>query len=509
MLTFKGQTLGMKVCIVGYIFRPDRIFIDLKKAFPSVDRSALLEDLGTAHVSNKMVSMLRRLYVSDCFQLLLDGIPGTAIFVVVSGVHEGSCLSPLLFIFFIRDLPKFVDETDGIMAPSIKGNIRSTLVYADDVAEMSLSNAGLQVEIDACYSFFDGKLLRVNPDKSEVICFVRARAADHGFSCNFRGVQRKGVKAARYLGVFFDTHGNWKEQKQIVAARARSALGRCKTILNTIGKGNAKHALNLFDTLVGSIYRYVLGAWGPVAGSLASLDELFIDYVRWLYLLPKTTSKVNILSCFGRRCAICDALFLATIQIAGAPTSKNTVWKDLVDELANRRRRSKWFTKVCKELEERQLLNSVMSDGVSIVGKRKEVGIQFAQFCFHKHLNLRTNNSADLFCEVKPFGVYPFLLSAPPMLARYALSFIFCNFRWIDRGKCRNFPRICSVCQSENTAWHVLFDCVLFADKRDVFFQRAHRRFEYSAFLINHRVTPRLIAEVCKSMYERVVTLSS
>jgi hypothetical protein len=207
-----------------------------------------------------MVAMLRRLYTSDCFQLLLDGVPGTAVFVVVAGVHEGSCLSPLLFIFFIRDLPCTIDRAVGNLAPRIKNCVRSTLVYADDVAEMALSHGGLQVEINACYDFFEGKLLRVNPDKSEVICFVKTRAADLDFSCDFQGNQRPCVRSARYLGIIFDTHGKWLEQKKIVAARSRSALGRCKIILGTIGRGNAKNALNLFDILVGSVYRYGLGA---------------------------------------------------------------------------------------------------------------------------------------------------------------------------------------------------------------------------------------------------------
>ncbi len=196
--------------------------IDLKKAFPSVNRSSLLRDLVEAGVSDQMVSMLRCLYIQDSFQLLLDGVLGTMVFVVVSGVHEGLCLSPLLFIFFIRDLLKAVDRAVGNLAPRIKNLALSTLVYADNVAEMAITQEGLQQEIDACYIFFDGKLLQVNPDKSEVICFVRTRAPRLSFLCNFRGVQREGVEVARYLGVHFEIHGTWGEQKRIVTVSAWS-----------------------------------------------------------------------------------------------------------------------------------------------------------------------------------------------------------------------------------------------------------------------------------------------
>jgi hypothetical protein len=83
-------------------------------------------------------------------------------------------LSPLLFIFFIRDLPDVLNNTPRTAAVTINGKVRSTLVYADDVAEISLTQAGLQVEIDACYDFFEQKLLSVNPDKSEVLHFIRS-----------------------------------------------------------------------------------------------------------------------------------------------------------------------------------------------------------------------------------------------------------------------------------------------------------------------------------------------
>jgi hypothetical protein len=111
---------------------------------------------------------------------LLDGIPGSMVFVVVSGVHEGSCLSPL-FIFFIRGLVHKVNSTPGIFAPLVDGHVRSTLIYADNVTEMSFAQVGLQAEINACYDFFDSKDLDVNPGKSDDMCFVRPRGADLDF----------------------------------------------------------------------------------------------------------------------------------------------------------------------------------------------------------------------------------------------------------------------------------------------------------------------------------------
>jgi hypothetical protein len=479
-------------------------FIDLRKAFPSVNRVRLLNSLSSAGASDLTVAILRRLYVCDSFQLLLDGVPGTAVFVVVSGVHEGSCLSPLLFIFFIRELPTVLNATAGTAAPLVKGRSRSTLVYADDVAEMSLTQDGLQVEIDTCYDFFEHRLLSVNPDKSEVMRFVRSRGSIVSCQLNFRGTARESVEVARYLGVYFDAQGNWKCQKSVVLSRSRVALGRCKVILSTVGKGNAKHAVNMFDVLVASIYRYGFGAWGPVGGNLSAFDELFVGFIRWLFLFPKTTSKFNILSCFGRRCAACDSLYLAAIQLAGSSGSRNDLWKDLVQELNSGRIKSKWYKKVISALADRRVDSRILQDGASVVASRKEFGIQLAQFCFHRHLNKLTNTSADEFRRPKPFGTYPFLLRTSPSRSRFLFSFLLCNWRWIDKGKCKDFPRQCVSCLCSNTAWHLLFECPVFDDIRDVFLNETGRDFIFEGLFIDDKVVANSAVELGKNIYQRI-----
>jgi hypothetical protein len=52
--------------------------------------------------------MLTRLYTGDSFSILLDGVSSARTFQVNAGVHEGSPLSPLLFILFIAQLAEFL-----------------------------------------------------------------------------------------------------------------------------------------------------------------------------------------------------------------------------------------------------------------------------------------------------------------------------------------------------------------------------------------------------------------
>jgi hypothetical protein len=265
----------------------------------------------------------------------------------------------------------------------------------------------------------------------------------------------------------------------------------------------------MFDVLVASVYRYGLGAWGPVGGSLKAFDELFVGFVRWLFRFPKSTSKLNILSCFGRRCTLCDSLFLAAIQLAGAETSRNALWKDLVKDLTSRQKKSKWFSKVKKALADRNIERKVFSEGAELIAKRREIGVYFAQYCFHKHLNKFTATSADDFRRVKPFGIFPFLLKTPPTRSRFLLSFVLCNWRWIDQGKCEDYPRLCATCQCDSSAWHMLFDCNLFSRERISFENSTGKEFDFEVLLEDNVDVAKAAVEVGCQIYDRVAQFCS
>jgi hypothetical protein len=162
--------------------------IDLRKAFPSVDRGELIRDLVQAGVSAKMVDILKKLYVRDTFQLLLDGVPGTVVFSVVIGVHEGSCLSPSLFIFFIRDL---CGELSTIAAridcPTVGSRCICCMVFADDVNVFALEVPGTQQLVDCTTRFFTRRRLMPNPDKCEFVAITGSRRQQSTPKCTVEG----------------------------------------------------------------------------------------------------------------------------------------------------------------------------------------------------------------------------------------------------------------------------------------------------------------------------------
>ncbi|CAB4029264.1 Hypothetical predicted protein, partial [Paramuricea clavata] len=94
------------------------IFVDLRKAFDTVDHSLLLAKLESYGVVESELEWFSS-YVNDRSQIVtfqnMQSLPCN----ISSGVPQGSILGPLLFVLFINDLPAAVQQ-------------RNVMMYADD-----------------------------------------------------------------------------------------------------------------------------------------------------------------------------------------------------------------------------------------------------------------------------------------------------------------------------------------------------------------------------------------
>ena len=82
-------------------------YIDLKKAFDTVDHEILLSKLEYYGVRGKEFRWFHS-YLADRSQFCCGQISSTE--PINCGVPQGSCLGPLLFLVYINDLPKYLKQ---------------------------------------------------------------------------------------------------------------------------------------------------------------------------------------------------------------------------------------------------------------------------------------------------------------------------------------------------------------------------------------------------------------
>jgi hypothetical protein len=179
-------------------------FLDVRKAYPTTRRSAMLERLfeKLSRVGDKtrrcrvwtvIENMLRE---ENCkSRVVIDG-RASAEYTVGHGLREGAVLSPVLYAIFVDELASHLDDCVGVAIGNVK--IRC-LLYADDVVLLSESPSDLQRMLDRCQRFADRSSFQFSMDKSQVVKF--GDDADSGVEFKIMGKTMIEADHYTYLGI--------------------------------------------------------------------------------------------------------------------------------------------------------------------------------------------------------------------------------------------------------------------------------------------------------------------
>jgi hypothetical protein len=156
-------------------------FVDLEKAFDRVPREVVWWALQSLGVDEWIVSVIKAMYEDATTVVKVNGRESKA-FRVRVGVHQGSVLSPLLFVIVLEALSR--EFRDGLPLE---------LLYADDLVLMAETEELLMEKLMKWKVGMESKGLRVNVGKTKVMrCHVRTgqREVSGKWPC---GICKKGV----------------------------------------------------------------------------------------------------------------------------------------------------------------------------------------------------------------------------------------------------------------------------------------------------------------------------
>ena len=174
-------------------------FIDLQKAFDTIDHEILINKLEFLGFSKNVILWFKSYLSSRKIKVNLNKTfsePGKLLY----GVPQGSILGPLLFLLYINDMPQ-----------AVKCEL---LLYADDTCLIFQHNDIKEIEIQLnknlsliCHWFVDNKLsIHFGEDKTKSILFSSKRKVKKASPLNMRYKDKKikQYKQVTYLGCFLD-----------------------------------------------------------------------------------------------------------------------------------------------------------------------------------------------------------------------------------------------------------------------------------------------------------------
>ncbi|MCG8045103.1 MAG: reverse transcriptase family protein, partial [Candidatus Thiodiazotropha endolucinida] len=234
-------------------------FVDMKKAFDTVNRDCLWFKLLKAGIHGKMVNALQSLYKDvSCAVSINDNL--TEWFPVQQGVKQGCGLSPTLFAIYINDLADDINELNcGI---DVGDTHISSFLYADDIVLLAECAEDMQRMLNILHLWCRRWRLAVNESKTKVVHFRNRNKpqCDFLFSCGNKSVEYSDCY--KYLGFWLNEFLDMDKSINEVTKSASRALGAVYMKYQSAGGMTYDVYKKLIESIVEPVLFYCSGIWG-------------------------------------------------------------------------------------------------------------------------------------------------------------------------------------------------------------------------------------------------------
>ena len=177
------------------------IFIDLQKAFDTIDNNVLLKKMSCLRFAESTIAWYKSYLTNRCF-IVNFGNDFFSFGKLSCSVPEWSILGSLLFLLFVNDIPQAVHS--------------DILLYADDTCLIFMGKDIKTIEellntdfSSLCDWFIDNKLsVRFGDDKTKSILFETKWQLKHQRDLEFRygDIEIKQHSKVTYLGCILDNN---------------------------------------------------------------------------------------------------------------------------------------------------------------------------------------------------------------------------------------------------------------------------------------------------------------
>ena len=276
-------------------------FVDLSKAFDSVDRDLLWAVLRRSGCPERYTQLIQELHEGMNVRVRFAGELSDP-FEVSRGVKQGCVLAPVLFNIYVQCITRLLAASlgsDGMIQVNyridrslfdLKKLKAKTLVsrvnllelqYADDCAFVSDSAEGLQRILTCSAQLYQKLGLNINIKKTEFMKFNPTPLIESP-TLTIDDETIKEVASFKYLGSFISANCTLDDEINYRIGQANGAYGRLRKRIFENHNLSMKTKIMVYHAVVISSLLYGSEAWTPYRRQIRQLEQFHMKSLRKL-----------------------------------------------------------------------------------------------------------------------------------------------------------------------------------------------------------------------------------
>lgn len=230
---------------------PTSIFLDLSKAFDSLNHNILLHKLSHYGIRNKSLELCTN-YLQNRQQYVQLQNTASQTQDITIGVPQGSILGPFFFLIYVNDI-------------SNSSKFLNFITYADDTTLLSTVNptthntTTINNELNKVFTWLNTNKLSLNIGKTKTMTFHTPHRQLTPPTLNINDIPIEHTTEFNFLGIILDTHMNWKAHINKISSKISQTCGALNKLKNILPQ-QAK--LYIYTALIQPHLTYGILSWG-------------------------------------------------------------------------------------------------------------------------------------------------------------------------------------------------------------------------------------------------------
>ena len=258
---------------------PIALFLDLSKAFDTLDHDILLYKLNYYGIRDMSLNWFSSYLTQRQQYVEINGEKSPSL-LISTGVPQGSILGPLLFLIYMNDI-------------HLASDIFHSILYADDttlqtplcafkipftISQKHNLSSKINAELSKIQQWLEINKLSLNISKTKFMVFHRRQRDISNLipELEINGIRLEHVTEFNFLGLIIDQHLNWKPHIDKVSSKIARSVG----VLNRLKRFLPANILRtVYNAMILPHLQYGILCWGHNLSRLRKLQKKAIRAV--------------------------------------------------------------------------------------------------------------------------------------------------------------------------------------------------------------------------------------